>query len=388
MRVCNLSYFSSPIAIEIVPERSWISNLKDKKAFNCWTFPILKSEIILPAVMKKIFFTLLVGVALVSVTNAQDPNFSQFFASPLTLNPALTGKFDGSFRVAGNYRNQWPTINNAFVTKTASVDFGVMKGRIPDIDQMGVGILGFTDRAGDGVLVTNMAGLSLSYHKGLDENGYHSIGAGFQGGYVNKRLDVTKVYFEDELTPLGFVPGTTGEIFTNKQINVSYVDINAGVMYNGSTNGYNNFYVGASMYHINRPKESFQGGQFLLNARTTLQAGGKIPVGSYHAVHFSGIYSMQAKATNTVVGGAFMYNVNGNDENPTNVYLGSWYRFNDAIIPYIGLEFSGIHIGATYDANTSSLRPATNTRGGMEISLIYIKKPVDPNAKKLNCPRF
>lgn len=49
------------------------------------------------------------------------------FASPLTLNPAMTGLFDGTFRVAGNYRNQWPTINNAFLTKTASVDFGVLK---------------------------------------------------------------------------------------------------------------------------------------------------------------------------------------------------------------------------------------------------------------------
>ena len=53
--------------------------------------------------MKKIFSTLTVCVAMVSVTNAQDPNFSQFFASPLTLNPAMTGLFDGTFRVAGNY---------------------------------------------------------------------------------------------------------------------------------------------------------------------------------------------------------------------------------------------------------------------------------------------
>ena len=53
--------------------------------------------------MKKIISTLTVCVALVSTVNAQDPNFSQFFASPLTLNPALTGKFDGTFRVAGNY---------------------------------------------------------------------------------------------------------------------------------------------------------------------------------------------------------------------------------------------------------------------------------------------
>ena len=338
--------------------------------------------------MKKKLLNLVLVMGMVAVATAQDPNFSQFFASPLTLNPALTGKFDGVLRVAGNYRNQWPTINNAYVTKTASVDFGVLKNRIPEIDNMGVGFLGITDRAGDGVLVTNSAGISFSYHKGLDEDGYHQIGVGFQGAYTNKRLDVTKVVFEDELTPFGFVPGTTGEIFNNKQVNVSYVDVNAGILYNGSTNGYNNFYVGASMYHINRPKESFQGGQFLLNARTTLQAGGRLPIGPYNYFHFSAIHSMQAKAHNTVAGGAFSYNVNSDQDNPTNVYLGAWYRFDDAIIPYIGLEFNSLHIGATYDANTSALRPASNTRGGMELSMIYIKKPSDPNARKLNCPRF
>ncbi len=338
--------------------------------------------------MKKILSTLIVCGALVSVSSAQDPNFSQFFASPMTLNPALTGMFDGVYRVAGNFRNQWPTIYNAYDTRTVSFDCGMLKNRLPEIDQLGVGILGFTDRAGDGVLVTNAAGLSLAYHKGLDENGYHHISAGFQGTFVNKRLDVTKVVFEDELTPLGFVPGTTGEIFSNKQINVSYFDMNAGVLYNGSTNGYNNFYFGASMYHINRPKETFEGGQFLLNTRTTIQGGGRIPLGTYNYLHFSAIYSMQGSAHNTVVGGAYSLNVNNNEENPINLYLGAWYRLNDAAIPYIGLEFNGILIGTTYDVNTSSLNPASNTRGGMEISLIYIKKPVDPNAKKLNCPRF
>jgi type IX secretion system PorP/SprF family membrane protein len=338
--------------------------------------------------MKKIIFTLMACVALVSVSTAQDPNFSQFFASPLTLNPALTGKFDGVYRVAGNFRNQWPTINNAFVTRTASVDFGILKNRLSDIDQLGIGILGVTDRAGDGVLVTNYAGLSLAYHKGLDEDGFHQIGAGFQGTFVNKRLDVSKVDFEDELTPLGFT-GITSEIFDSKQISVSYFDLNAGVFYNGSTDGYNNFYLGASMYHINRPKESFQGGQYLLSARTTIQAGGKIPIGGYkHFLHIAANHSFQANANNTVVGGAFSYNLNNDEDNPTNIYAGAWYRFNDAAIPYIGIEINGLRIGASYDANTSSLKPASNTRGGMEVSLIYIKRPTDPNAKKLNCPRF
>jgi type IX secretion system PorP/SprF family membrane protein len=343
--------------------------------------------------MKKLFSTLISCVALVSVSTAQDPNFSQFFASPLTLNPALTGKFDGVYRVAGNYRNQWPSINNAFTTATVSFDMGIMKKRIPETDQFGIGIMGFTDKAGDGALTSNYAALSLAYHKGLDENGYHQIGAGFQATFVNKRLNPGKLVFGDELTANGFVPGTTAEVFLPDRLNLSYFDLNAGIFYNGTTNGYNNYYVGASMYHINRPEESHikeapADLKFHLNPRVTLQGGGKIPVGTYNYLHFAANHSMQAKAHNTMIGGAYSLNVNNDEENPTNVYLGTWYRFNDALIPYVGLEFGEWHFGASYDVNTSSLKPASNSRGGVEISLIYIKKPVDPNAKKLNCPKF
>src|SRR5690242_16348712 len=76
---------------------------------------------------------------------AQDPGFSQFFASPLTLNPALTGKFNGVVRVAGNYRNQWPTINNAFITSTISVDAPILTGRLPENDTWGIGLMAMTD---------------------------------------------------------------------------------------------------------------------------------------------------------------------------------------------------------------------------------------------------
>ncbi|MBN8675511.1 MAG: PorP/SprF family type IX secretion system membrane protein [Chitinophagales bacterium] len=337
--------------------------------------------------MKKLISTLIVCLALVSDATAQDPNFSQFFASPLTMNPAMTGKFDGVYRIAGNYRNQWPSINNAYTTATVSADFGIMKNRISDLDQFGIGFMGFTDRAGNGVLTNNYAAISLAYHKGLDENGYHQLGAGFQGTYMNKSLNLNKVYFQDQLTPFGFT-GVTSESFSSQQVNLHYFDMNAGVFYNGSTNGYNNFYLGASMYHINRPKESFQKGNFLLSARTTLQAGGKIPVGSYNAIHFAANHSMQAKANNTMVGGAYAMNLNNDEANPTNFYFGSWYRFGDAVIPYVGLEFGEWHFGASYDVNTSTLKAASNSRGGVEVSLIYIKKYVDPNMRKLNCPKF
>jgi hypothetical protein len=120
-------------------------------------------------------------------------------------------------------------------------------------------------------------------------------------------------------------------------------------------------------------------------------AGGRLPLGLYNAFHFSANYSMQSNASNLMFGGAYALNLNYDDINPVNLYLGSWARFNnvtDAIIPYMGLEFGDFQFGATYDVNISSLQPASNLRGGIELSLIYIKKPVDRDLKKLNCPKF
>jgi type IX secretion system PorP/SprF family membrane protein len=324
--------------------------------------------------------------------NAQDPHFSQFFSSPLTLNPALTGKFDGTLRVAGNYRNQWPAFNNVYTTSTLSVDFDILKDKIPDYDTWGVGILALTDKAGGGILTNNYIGLSTSYHKALDEDGFQQLGIGFQGSYGQKKLDQSKLYYEDMLTPFGFT-GVTREVYNNNNLNINYLDINAGLLYSASTNEKNNFYVGASMYHINRPKESFisnsfsgQQGNWNIAPRTTISAGGYFPVSDVLVLHTSGIYQIQNKATETVVGGALAAAIDAESDNPSNVYGGLWYRFNDAIIPYIGLEFSGLRIGASYDVNTSSLKSGSQSRGGMEISIIYIKRPA--GFKGIPCPKF
>src|ERR1700740_2835807 len=102
--------------------------------------------------MKRIVFFCLLVLGLRENGMCQDPAFSQFFASPLTLNPALTGKFNGVVRVAGNYRNQWPAINNAFITSTISVDGGILKNRLPETDVWGVGLMAMTDKTANGIL--------------------------------------------------------------------------------------------------------------------------------------------------------------------------------------------------------------------------------------------
>jgi type IX secretion system PorP/SprF family membrane protein len=334
--------------------------------------------------MKKTLLIILVSACSV-ICYSQDPHFSQFYASPLTLNPAFAGKFDGDIRVAGIHRNQWPTINKAFVTTSAAVDFRIMKNHIAENDTWGVGLMGFSDQSANGAVKFNYASVGTAFHKGLDEEGYHQIGAAFQGTYANMMINVTNLKFLDQLTPYGFT-GTTTEVFTNNNLKNSYLDFNAGVLYNGSTTDQNNFYFGVSMYHINRPKQSFTGAFFLLNPRTTIHGGGYFTVGQTSTLHLSGLYSTQGKASEALIGGAYQFLVSEQTDKPTSFYVGSWMRMNDAVIPYVGLEFGSFRLGATYDVNISNLKSASNSRGGMEISLIYIKK--DPESTGVNCPKF
>jgi type IX secretion system PorP/SprF family membrane protein len=318
------------------------------------------------------------------MANAQDPHFSQFFASPLTLNPAFTGKFDGSWRLAANHRDQWPSIPKAYVTTSASFDFPILKKRIPANDVFGVGLSGLTDASANGILKLNYGSVSLSYHKSLNENGTTTIGAGFQGTYSSLNLDVSKLTFADMLQQNGFT-GTTSDVIVNGN-NQSYFDMNAGLLFSGSTNGENNFYVGASMYHINRPKVSFKDKNWYLSGRITAHAGGSLPISDMLTLHSSVIYQVQNKASETTVGAAVSANFNQDPQNPSSIYIGSWFRFNDALVPYVGIEFGGLRIGASYDINISNLKAATASRGGSEISIIFIKRPPEP--KGVPCPKF
>lgn len=319
---------------------------------------------------------------------AQDPHFSQFFSSPLTLNPALTGKFDGTLRVAGNYRNQWPTFNNAFTTSTLSVDFSILQDKLPEFDTWGLGFIALKDQAGNGVLNNTYFGVSSAYHKALNDDGFQQLSAGFQAVYGEKRLDYSKLYFSDQLTENGFDLSTpSADIATLTIPNISYVDVNAGVMFSSSTNDKSNFYAGISMYHINSPKQTFTGGYWTISPRATVTAGGYFPVSDILTLHTSGIFQLQAKTNEITIGGALSTRLNNNNaDDGTNIYLGSWYRVNDAIIPYAGLEFKGMRFGVSYDANTSSLKTGTLGRGGMEISLIYIKQGAA--SRGIPCPKF
>src|SRR5450432_1084884 len=344
--------------------------------------------------MKKHLQILISILFLTNVIFAQDPSFSQFFASPLTLNPALTGKFDGTLRVAGNYRNQWPTVNKAYITSTVSMDFPIFQDQLQQGDRLGLGIMAMTDKTANGILTSNFFAVSTAYHKTIDENGLHQISVGFQGTYANKTLDGPRLHFLDGLQLDGTWLPSASEPVNLEVVSSNYFDMNAGVLYNGSTNGSNAVYFGVSMYHLNQPKESFLGvDNITVPTRLTVHGGGYFPSESTGTTWYvSAQYNRQLTASELVVGGAVELSASTDELKPVNVYIGSWARFNnvnDALIPYVGLDYGSFNLGMSYDVNISAFKVGSQSQGGIEISLIYIfKKTKDGGTNEVKCPRF
>ena len=254
--------------------------------------------------------------------------------------------------------------------------------------------MAMTDKTANGILTSNYFSFSTAYHKAIDEDNQHQISIGFQGTYANQLLDGPRLRFLDGLQIDGtWLPSPT-EPENLMQVTAHYFDMNTGILYNGSLNGSNAVYVGASLYHLNQPKESFLGvDNIILPTRLTIHAGGYFPSASAGATWYvSALYNQQATASEFVLGGALELSVSDDENYPVNLYLGAWTRVNnvtDAVIPYIGLDYGSFSLGMTYDVNISAFKVATQERGGMEISLIYILKHSEgQSVHAVQCPRF
>lgn len=338
--------------------------------------------------MKKAVLFIAIILYLIPAARAQDPHFSQFFASPLTLNPAFTGLFSGDYRIAGNYRSQWRSISTPYVTGTLSADFGILKNVISYTDIWGVGIMALYDKTGAGALTSNYIAISTAYHKGLDPEGNHTLAIGLQGAFVQKRVDQSKLIFENQIDNNGYNPSIpSNENLANPKI--SYFDPNVGVLYNGLVGEASNIYLGASYYHFTQPTETFLSeSNNKLSYRWTVHGGGSFPVNGKDRIHASALYMKQSTASEFTAGAAYGFDLNGIPDDPTVFYIGSWFRLGDAINPYVGLELKGFHVGVSYDLNVSTLKPASNYRGGMEISVIYVRRHNENSKYRTLCPKF
>jgi len=295
---------------------------------------------------------------------AQDINLTQYRSSPLIINPANTGLIKGDWRAAINYRNDWNSISVPFITNSFSYDMSLFKGKLKR-SSIGIGVLGTYSQSGDGDTEYLSTGLSLAYHQRFGNNPERpsTISLGFQPMYVDKKTSVTYL--------------TYGPVNVYEVIDVDidpYLDYNAGLMYSGYINARSTIYAGIAAYHFTRPIETILGDEYKVHNRISTTAGGSYKINKKYNLFYSGVYHQQGKFYDVILGGVGGMVLNSKQKvaaKKTIIYLGAWYRYNDALAPYFGLEWRKFQLGFSYDVNTSGLTAATRGRGAFEVSLIY-----------------
>ncbi|MEO8173947.1 MAG: PorP/SprF family type IX secretion system membrane protein [Sediminibacterium sp.] len=317
---------------------------------------------------KTFFITVCCSCLYANYTKAQDPHFSQYFSSPLTFNPALAGYFDGTQRLAINFRNQWSGGGDPYTTGTFSFDTKLMQDKIGTNDRWGLGVHALYDQTSGGIYKNAYVALSTAFNKGLDAYGDQTIGIGIQASYARNSVDFSRISFSNQFNGNGFdmsVP--SGETINNQSI--SYVDLNAGLLYNYKDDAGNLFTFGASLFHILQPKLSFfSGNNNSLPRRYAFHAGAGFTIREKDNFFVSGHAMQQNGAKETVIGAAYGLGLTSVD---LNIYLGGWLRINDAVYPYLGLRTPDYQLGFSYDITNSDLRRVKKFIGSTEISFIY-----------------
>ena len=341
------------------------------------------------------------AVAFVFTAQGQDIHFSQYYASPLTLNPALTGLINGDFRVAANYRGQWfavPTTSSLapYNTYQASFDASVLRKKLQE-NGLGVGLMFYADEAGNGSLATYAISGSIAYHQAIDRFGRSRISLGFQGGYVQKRVFQHDLLFEQQFDNL---TNSFNPFFDNGEQafvdgNLGYADLNIGGLFSTRASDKFSFYVGGAVNHLTTPGESFLNDEANeIGMRYIGHMGMEIKTGKYFKILPTFYYTTQTNAQQINLGTGFEYAFQEN----LSMFAGGWSRIvggidkfqNDAVIATVGVETFNTRVGVSYDFNTSNFRGATNSVGALELSVIYIHNQAEPGRIHYErfCPSF
>ena len=315
---------------------------------------------------------------------AQDPQYTQFYAAHMYLNPALTGyTFDG--KLSTNYRIQWPGVyapgyNSYFIAYDQDI------ARL----NSGIGFMVNRDRAGSGNLThTSYSGL-YSYLLPLSEK--HFFRFGVQAGYVNASIDYSLLVFGDQLLR----EGTPSTIETFSGDRIGYLDMGTGALFYSER-----YWVGMSVHHINNPQISWRNVESRLPLKYSGHAGLNFPLSKgkdkevIEKIQFAANYRAQALYDQLDFG---MYYF----KKP--IVVGLWYRGlpiakayrpgyanNDAMAMLLGFQTGKLRIGYSYDLSISRITPRSGGAHELALSIeinTHQSKAKPKWASAIPCPEF
>lgn len=317
------------------------------------------------------FVLLLVACSMYSpVLHAQDPHFSQYFASPMTFNPALIGEGIDDWRAMAIFRSQWWGSNSAapFYTTSASVEKKIYRGN-SNKSSFSIGLSLLNDASNAGLLKNNYFTIGAAYKLPLDENGNELLGIGLEATYANRLLDASKFEFQSQFGSMGFQrsapSGDPVSILTNR-----YIDVNAGVHYSKIFPESWGYQLGFAVFHAGTPREGvFSNSTYSIDRRISLQGKLLFYLSNKDEVQISSVSETQGQ--NNIFTFGAVYKAKINDHTIESLHLGVWNRFRDALYPYVGLEAKNWLIGISYDIISSDIRSSYNSVQSMEFSMVW-----------------
>ncbi len=300
--------------------------------------------------------------------SAQDIHFSQFFNSPLTLNPSLTGDIDGNIRAVINHRNQWNTVPLPFVTSSVSCDARLLEDMLKG-DVLGAGIMIFDDKAGINNASRLQVMTSFSYLKKLDPKQNKVLSFGVQLGFFQRSISSLNLKFPNQFNYDDFYTSiSNGESFSGYK--ASCFDFQTGVAFIMKKPKKYKANIGVSLFHVNRPNESFLGQDYRLPVRTVIHAGVRYNLGNGNYFCPDIIIMSHNKASEKNLFCRFQHNMQAKNIN-YDLIFGLGFRAKDALIALAGIGYDKWEFNFSYDINNSDFHNASNYKGGFEISIIY-----------------
>lgn len=330
-----------------------------------------KSTIIIGLIFTQLIF-------IITFAQAQDYHFSQFYNTPLSQNPALTGKFKGDYRLGGAYRNQWKQINATFATTGLFADMNFRLG-INNPNKIGLGLLIINDELGDEQYKNQYFQVSTAYHKIIDRLKRHKISSGLQIGYVRKNLNTDNLTFSSQYNGWQLTNNPSGEILNADAI--GYINFNAGLFWDFVVNNRFDCYAGISFYNLTKPKETlYNTGKNEQGIRKNFVIGANYMLSKNISLLPSIQITNQLKAFDINLGGAIGYSIVSGKLNQSTLMIGTWYRAKDAMIIYGGIKYKNNQLGLSYDITSSDLNDIKNAPnigrskniGAFEITFIHI----------------
>lgn len=327
---------------------------------------------------KLISFLAIIIFSGVALGQSTEPIMTQFYNTPLQVNPANAGLFAGRARIISNFKRQWESIGQPFQTIAASGDFQLARD-VTGGDFFGMGIDINQDKAGISELSNLSANVSLSFTKAMDGRKSHFASVGFQGGYGQRSISTSNINWGSQWTNTGFDP----TIKTPDQAldeSSSYFDLAAGVNYFYSRpDDAVKMYLGVAAYHLTQPKISFLGNDDEVIERKFNVSGGlryQFGRSENFSIYPNFLYAWQGPVNVLIYGSDLEYRISdGSRSTGTRKYtsfaVGVYHKWKQTIAPVVKLHKAGFSLYVTYEFEIGNITRVTNGQGGMEVALKY-----------------